>query len=197
MKSIKKHIIIYIAITIIITVSICFYLINNLSLVNAEKQQGFKLLSDKGKIIAKGKLPLKDTTVILDNRKVYIKITSKKSRGTFLLLHGWNLPATDWCDKTSICEKLLNKGFNIVSPDMGKSVYQGKNYFETRIEWRNYPTRMWLSDTLIPFLQKKYSLFLNNEKNYLVGLSTGARGVALVLLDFPDLFKGAAALSGD
>ena len=80
---------------------------------------------------------------------------------------------------------------------MGKSIYQEINYPETRTEWRSFPTRKWLSDTLITLLQKKYSLLLKNENNYLVGLSTGARGVALVLLDFPDLFKGAAALSGD
>jgi len=197
MKSNKKSIIIYIAISIVTLVSVYLYLFSNPTSLKAEEKQYFKSLSDTSKIIAKGKLPLKDTTILLDSRKVYIEITSKQNRGTFLLLHGWNLPATDWCNKTSLCEKILNKGFNIVMPDLGKSVYQKNNFPETRFDWRIYPTRQWISDTLIPFLQKKYSLLLKNEKNYLVGLSTGARGVALLLLDFPDLFKGAAALSGD
>ncbi|MFA5781664.1 MAG: prolyl oligopeptidase family serine peptidase [Bacteroidales bacterium] len=144
-----------------------------------------------------GKLPLNDTTLIINNHKVFLKIQRQNKKGTFLVLHGWNFPAEDWCNKTSLCNKVLEKGYCVVLPDMGKSVYHEKNYPETRAEWRTYPTRKWLSDTLIPILQKKYSLLLKKESNYIVGLSTGARGVALVLLDFPELFKGAAALSGD
>lgn len=144
-----------------------------------------------------GKLPLNDTVLIVNNHKVFLKIQLQNKKGTFLVLHGWSLPAEDWCNKTSLCDKVLKKGYCVILPDMGKSVYQKKNYPETRADWRSYPTREWLSDTLIPILQKKYSLLLKNENNYLVGLSTGARGVALILLDFPELFKSAAALSGD
>ena len=143
------------------------------------------------------KLLLNDTVLNINSHKVFLKIQRQNKKGTFLVLHGWNLPVEDWCDKTSLCNKVLEKGYCIVLPDMGKSVYQEKNYPETRTEWRDYPTRRWLSDTLIPILQNKYSLLLKNEANYIVGLSTGARGVALVLLDLPELFKGAAALSGD
>ncbi|MFH0867159.1 MAG: prolyl oligopeptidase family serine peptidase [Bacteroidota bacterium] len=141
--------------------------------------------------------PVNDTLLIIDNRKVFIKVPVKKSKGTFLVLHGWNFPADDWCNKTSLCNKVTEHGFYVVLPDMGKSVYQDQDYPETRSEWLVYPTRSWLSDTLIPLLRKNYSLLLENDSNYIVGLSTGARGVALVLLDYPDLFKGAAALSGD
>ncbi len=150
-----------------------------------------------GDSITTGKLPKNDTTLLVDNRKVFIKTCRQKKKGTFLLLHGWNLPAEDWCNKTELCSKVIEQGYCVVMPDMGKSVYQEKDYPETRTDWRSEPTRSWLSDTLIPMLQKKYSLLLNTENNYIVGLSTGARGVALVLLDFPELFKGAAALSGD
>lgn len=138
-----------------------------------------------------------DTLLMINDRKVFIEVPEKKSRGTFLVLHGWNFPADDWCNNTSLCEKIKKLGFYIVLPDMGKSVYQDVNYPETRVEWLVYPTRSWLSDTLIPYLQKEFGLFLETDSNYIVGLSTGARGVALVLLDYPDLFRGAAALSGD
>lgn len=141
--------------------------------------------------------PVNDTLLIIDNRKVFIKVPTQKTRGTFLVLHGWNFPADDWCNKTSLCSKVKEHGFYLMLPDMGKSIYQDQNYPETRSEWLVYPTRSWLSDTLIPLIRKKYGLLLENDSNYIVGLSTGARGVALVLLDFPDLFKGAAALSGD
>jgi len=144
-----------------------------------------------------GKLPKTDTSLVVDNHKVLIKTSTQKKKGTFLVLQGWNLPVEDWCSKTELCSKATTNGYCVVLPDMGKSIYQQKDYLETRVEWRSFPTRQWLSDTLIPMLQKKYGLLLKNENNYIVGLSTGARGVALVLLDFPDLFKGAAALSGD
>jgi len=192
MKTINKYKIIYIAIFVLIISVLAYYSISTSSL-KAE----ILPLSDSVNIVSKSKLPLNDTIIILNNRKVYVKISKNEIRGTFLLLHGWNLPATDWCDKTVLCQKLLNKGFNIVMPDMGKSVYQKNNFPQTRIDWKHYPTRLWLSDTLIPFLQNNYSLLLKNENNYLVGLSTGARGVALLLLDYPELFKGAAVLSGD
>lgn len=140
---------------------------------------------------------ISDTLVISNGHQVYIDAPQKRSRGTFLVLPGWNFPANGWCDNTSLCEKIKQLGFYTVRPEMGKSVYQDINYSETRSEWRVYPTRSWLSDTLIPLLQKDYKLFSEADSNYIVGLSTGARGVALVLLDYPDLFKGAAALSGD
>jgi dienelactone hydrolase len=149
------------------------------------------------KNIVSDRLPKQDTILIINNHKVFINVCNKHKKGTFILLPGWNFPADDWCNKTTLCQKIIEQDYCIVMPDMGKSVYQKKNFPETRHEWRIYPTREWLSDTLIPLLQNKYSLLLKNENNYIVGLSTGARGVALVLLDYPDLFKGAAALSGD
>ena len=145
----------------------------------------------------KNKSPKTDTLLTINNRKVFIKVPSEKRKGVFLMLHGWNLPADDWCTKTSICDKVTKLGFYVVLPDMGKSLYQDINYPETRADMLIYPTRSWLSDTLIPLLKKDFGLLIENDNNYIVGLSTGARGVALVLLDFPYLFKGAAALSGD
>ena len=142
--------------------------------------------------------PIHDTVLYINNRKVLIKTPgTHKKLGTFLVLHGWNLPPDDWCTKTTLCEKVTDGGYFLVLPDMGKSIYQERMFPETRIDWRSCPTRKWLTDTLVPFLQKNYSLFLENENNFIVGLSTGARGVVLVVLDLPKLFRGAAALSGD
>ena len=143
-------------------------------------------------------LPGHDTVICLNNRKVVIRVPVKnKKKGTYLVLHGWNFPPEDWCTKTTLCKKIVESGYCIVLPDMGKSIYQERVFPVTRVDWKNTPTRRWLTDTLIPFLQKNYSLLLLNENNFIVGLSTGARGVALVALDIPALFKGAAALSGD
>jgi S-formylglutathione hydrolase FrmB len=182
----------------IVAVFIVLVIISRSGIINKDVNKKVKENNIKNHdTVVTGRLPLKDTVLEINKHKVFIKVPKIKKNGCFLLLHGWNLPAEDWCDKTSLCSKVLEKGFYIVLPDMGKSVYQENNYPETRYEWRIYPTRKWLSDTLIPELQKEYSLFLKTDKNYLVGLSTGARGVALLLLDLTELFKGAAALSGD
>jgi S-formylglutathione hydrolase FrmB len=117
--------------------------------------------------------------------------------GTILALHGWNLPHTDWCEKTSLCEKALEQGYIVVLPDMGKSTYSNELYPQTRKDWMKYPTRKWLLDTLLVHLQEKLQLFLPEHSNYVLGLSTGARGATLIALDRPEIFKAAASLSGD
>jgi S-formylglutathione hydrolase FrmB len=145
-----------------------------------------------------GRLPVHDTVLYINSRKVLINTpVSRKTQGAFLVLPGWNFPPEDWCMKTTLCQKASEEGYFVVLPDMGKSTYHDRIYPQTRADWRSCPTRKWLTDTLIPFLQKKYSLLIPQERNFIVGLSTGARGVALVVIDRPGLFKGAAALSGD
>jgi dienelactone hydrolase len=195
MNANKKFLLVSITATIalVMIISVLFFVP---AFTQKEKKENNKILLPKDSIIT-GKLPKSDTVLNIDKQKVFLKICKQKKKGTFILLPGWNFPADGWCDNTDICSKILESGYCIVLPEMGKSIYQEKNYPETRPEWRVYPTRGWLSDTLLPMLQEKYSLLLKDENNYIIGLSTGARGVALMLLDFPDLFKGAAALSGD
>jgi pimeloyl-ACP methyl ester carboxylesterase len=79
---------------------------------------------------------------------------------------------------------------------MGKSIYASEIYPETRADWRRYPTRRWVVDTLLRELQK-YGAFLPGDKNAAVGLSTGARGATLIAQDLPDVFSHVVALSGD
>lgn len=149
---------------------------------------------DKKKSIRK----FKDTTIVIAKRKVVLKFSkSVICIGTAVLLPGWNFLPDDWCFKSSLCEKLLSNGYNLVMPDMGKSVYCNEIYPETRADWRSFPTRKWLTDTVFFELQKRFNLLSPEEKNCIIGLSTGARGVALVVLSCPKLFKCAAALSGD
>ena len=128
---------------------------------------------------------------------VYIKTPKKKPIGTIVILPGWNLPVLDWCTKTTLCQKALEQGYILIMPEMAKSVYSYELYPETRNDWRKYATRQWFIDTLIPYFQKQYNLLLPGQKNYLLGLSTGARGVTLLSLDCSSIFVKAAALSGD
>jgi len=140
---------------------------------------------------------LKDSTLYVDGHKVLLKYSPNPVRGTIVLLQGWNFPATDWCLHTNICDIALKKGYNLIMPEMGKSIFHSVTFKETRSDWRRFPTRKWLVDTLFVYLYNHFGLLNITQRNYVIGLSTGARGAVLVAMDCPFLFKGVAALSGD
>jgi len=136
-------------------------------------------------------------TLTVGRHKVDIARPQKQSIGNLLVLQGFAFPKDDWCKKSSLCKKALQEGYTLIMPEMGKSNYMSQLYPQTRPDWRNEPQKHWLTDTLFRFLQEKYCLLLPTQKNFAVGLSTGARGVAVVVLAKPELFKAVAALSGD
>lgn len=119
------------------------------------------------------------------------------SKGTILLLHGWNLSPSGWCEQTTLCEKLRSEGYNIVVPDMGKSMYASAVYPETMQTMAEQPQKAWLSDTVLVLLRDSFGLFNSQSDNFLVGLSTGARGAFAIGLQHPEMFRGAVLLSGD
>jgi predicted esterase len=129
---------------------------------------------------------------------VCLKFPKKKPAiGVIVVLPGWKLPVADWCTKTTFCEKALAQGYILIMPEMAKSIYAYELFPETRKDWQGFATRKWFIDTLIPYIQIQYHLLIPKQKNYILGLSTGARGVALLCLDCPHIFKKGAALSGD
>ncbi|MBI5217789.1 MAG: prolyl oligopeptidase family serine peptidase [Bacteroidia bacterium] len=140
---------------------------------------------------------INDTTLKIQGVDVDILAPRGKIAGDILMLPGWNFRRTDCCEKSSFCEKARQTGFRLIMPEMGKSVYSGELYPETRADWKKYPTRKWLLDSLIPFLQKKYGIFLVGGKSFMYGISTGARGVALLAVHTKNIFIAGAALSGD
>jgi predicted esterase len=77
---------------------------------------------------------------------------------------------------------------------MGQSIYATKYFPETRADLAKYPTLTWL-DSSLKYLSKEYGFF--NLKRYVLGLSTGARGVVLLCEKTGKYFHAAAALSGD
>jgi pimeloyl-ACP methyl ester carboxylesterase len=140
-----------------------------------------------------------DTLIFINNTQVDIIFPdSSVLHRNILVLHGWNFSQDDICKKSDFCKKAKKLGFVLIMPAMQKSIYQSVNYPETRQDWKYYHTRYWITDTLIPFLQRHFSLLLPSQMNYLFGISTGARGVALIACyDTVHLFSAAAALSGD
>lgn len=143
------------------------------------------------------KIILNDTTISIDSVLVDIRIPFGKTEGYILMLPGWNFSRTDCCNKSSFCKKALSAGFYLIMPEMGKSIYSGKFYKETRSEWKKYPSRTWVLESMIPFLQQKYGFLKEGGNNHLYGISTGARGVALLALHTKNIFKSGVALSGD
>ncbi len=142
----------------------------------------------------------KDTVLRIPDRKNFVNISIKVPHdepvGVILLLHGWNLPASDWCIKMKFCQKAFSNGYILIVPEFGKSTYQWENYPETLKSLRNYPTRRWMYDTMLVALQD-IGLLMKGQNNFVCGISTGARGAAFFALELPEIFKGCAALSGD
>ncbi len=143
---------------------------------------------------------LKDSIFYLSRNKdsvlVEIKVPDVQ-KGTLLLLHGWNLPSTDFCTKTKLCQMALDSGYVLIIPDFGKSTYQWENYPQTIKRFLRYPTRKWMMDTFMVHLQKEFNLLVKGERNFVYGVSTGGRGAALLALENPDVFKATACLSAD
>jgi len=116
--------------------------------------------------------------------------------GDVLVLPGWNFSRTEWHTKTTILLLARERGLRMAFPDMLKSLYESRYFPETRMKWGPVPGGEWIRTVFIPTM-RTYGFFKEGGANYLLGLSTGGRGVALVSLDNPGLFRAGAALSGD
>jgi S-formylglutathione hydrolase FrmB len=121
----------------------------------------------------------------------------KNPTGCILMLHGWNLPAEEWCTKTGFCEKALKQGYVLIIPDFKKSNYTLEIYPQTIADYQKYPTITWIMETQIPEIQKQLGLLLPGQNTMIAGISTGARGATLLAYYMPEVFKAAASLSGD
>jgi pimeloyl-ACP methyl ester carboxylesterase len=138
----------------------------------------------------------RDTIVTVCNLEFLIQVPPKGNpvKGDLLLLPGWDFSYSKWCDSTNVCKTALQRGYRVVAPQMGRSVYATRYYTQTRGDLRKFPTLTQL-DTALEWLKINGGLF--SEKNLVLGLSTGARGVALLCERKPEWFHAAAALSGD
>ncbi|MFN6039682.1 MAG: alpha/beta hydrolase family protein [Bacteroidota bacterium] len=156
--------------------------IKNDSIVNIK----FSALSDSIYTI-----PWKNKT-----RKVVCR-AADSAKGTILLLPGWNFAPDEWCTKMDFCVKAKEAGYNLIMPDMLKSMYAVEYYKQTRKDFFESPTRKWVNDTLIPYFQKVFGIFLKEQNNFVCGISTGGRGSVLIAMDNPDIFKKGVSMSGD
>lgn len=136
-------------------------------------------------------------TIRVNGVPVMLKAPAGKPIGDLLLLPPWDETEEAWCLRSRTCSKALKKGYRLVLPGMGKSMYCIARYPETRPDWAVAPDFAWLKDTLLPALQDKYCLLRPGQDNFVVGVGAGARGALRLVQELPDLFIAAACLSGD
>jgi hypothetical protein len=139
----------------------------------------------------------KDLTIQVSHRDVHIQYPQGEVKGTILMLPGWNFPASKTCENSTFCKQALEAGFVLISPEMGKSLYASAVYPETRKDWAAFPQMRFLTDSLQPYLQKTYHLLEAGGNNFVYGISTGARGGALLLERTNNIYRAGALLSGD
>lgn len=147
-------------------------------------------------------IAVKDTTLSLSYNEYSCEIVIKAvpnqlASKNILLLHGWNLPHTEWCEKTALCQMAIDSGYNVIMPNFGKSTYQWEVYPETIDKYRPYPTRKWMYQTFLAYCKDSLGLLKQDQYNAVVGLSTGGRGSALFALEHPDVFDACVSLSAD
>jgi dienelactone hydrolase len=143
------------------------------------------------------KLPYGHRTVIVDGIEVDLIMPEFRYAGDLLVLPPWNVGRADWCMHARFCSKALKRGYRLIMPEMGKSIYAQTVYPETRQDWSAFPTIKWVKESMIPELRNNYCLLQEDGQNFVLGASAGARGAILLAEEMPNLFVAAAALSGD
>jgi dipeptidyl aminopeptidase/acylaminoacyl peptidase len=134
-------------------------------------------------------------TLTIGSCTVEVREPTVPVRRVLVLLPGWNYTRRCWCDSSRICSLALAKGYRLILLEMGKSIYASATFPETRRDWRAYPTLRTLLDTVFTALQENGYLWPG--RSFLMGLSTGGRGVVMILSHTGQLFRAGAALSGD
>lgn len=142
-------------------------------------------------------LPVGRSTVMVEGMAVDLLMPADRYVGDLLVLPPWNGGREEWCIHARFCTKALKRGFRLIMPDMGKSIYAQAVYPETRADWQSQKTITWVKERLVPDLRNNYCLLKKGGQNYVLGASAGARGAILLAEEMPDLFVAVAALSGD
>lgn len=110
-------------------------------------------------------------------------------------LPGWNSPGSAWRDSSVLTELAEARGFVVVAPSMGRSVYESQYYEDTRRRWAPYPGLPWVRNVVLPAVRERVAVSADPARTAVIGYSTGGRGAAL-LGATTDLFGFAASLSG-
>lgn len=140
-----------------------------------------------------------DTIFYLKHFDDSIRICSARAidtcKGTVILLPGWNYTFDHWIDSCDFLQTATKSGFNVIMPDVHKTIYANQIYPETRHDWSREVTRDWMNNTFLPLLHSMFKI--KNHRLYVVGVSTGGRGALFLAMENQEWFKAGAAISGD
>lgn len=139
----------------------------------------------------------REVVTSIDGTVVEVRFPLGPARGNILVLPGWGFDRRAVCWSSSFCDDARAAGYVVVLAGMDKSIYAGEIYPQTRADVAIQKTRGWVLGRLVPELQARHEVLRPDQDNYLYGMSTGGRGVALLALHGGALFKAGAALSGD
>ena len=127
---------------------------------------------------------------------VYIPEGEGEIRGDILVLPGWNHSRHRWLKETPLLTEARKRRFRLVAPEMGKTVYASRYFPETHLKWGPLPGLEWIQKILLPEMNRS-GLLEEGNPSFLLGFSTGGRGVAQLGLAEGHRFSAAASLSGD
>ena len=80
---------------------------------------------------------------------------------------------------------------------MGTTIYESAYFPETVNKWSLLPGGLFISDVLVSYLRKNFSLATNAKFTGIFGNSTGGRGALLAAARDPKIFGAAGGVSGD
>ncbi len=125
-----------------------------------------------------------------------IMYPDEKAEGIILMLKPYDYDIDDWCFSTDFCEEALKRNYVLITPNFGNTIYQFRHYNETVFDVRKFPDLQWIVGSYIPDMQEMFGLLKPNQRNFVAGLSTGGRGAVLIANSMPEIFSGAASVSG-
>jgi len=116
---------------------------------------------------------------------------------TLIVLHGYRGKQSDWNNNTRIGAWADQYSFVLVCPSMGTTLYESAYFPETINKWGPMPGGLFMSDVLVPYLRKKFSVATKAKFTGIFGNSTGGRGALLAAARNPEFFGAAGGVSGD
>lgn len=163
----------------------------------AESSNGHS--NDTNSEFASAKNEVVDTVFYLSNKEDSILICTVKAsdtcRGTIILLPGWNYSYKHWTDSCDFLETAVNRGFNVIMPEVHKTIYTNEIYAETRMDWKQEVTRDWMNSVFLPKIYEQFNI--DKHPVFVAGVSTGGRGALFLAMENQELFKAGASISGD
>ncbi|MCL1911358.1 MAG: esterase family protein [Leptospirales bacterium] len=133
------------------------------------------------------------------NLQLYFPKTYKASTParTLIVFHGYRGRQGDWNNNTRISVLADQYSFVLVCPSMGTTLYESAYFPETINKWGPLPGGLFVSDVLVPYLRKKFSVATNAKFTGVFGNSTGGRGALLAAARNPEFFGATGGVSGD